>query len=184
LNAIISPITLIQMNTPLAYFLSWHAYGTWLPGHYRGYVDDEHRQFGEAFADADPKIVLAVQQEMSHPVFRLDEPRRVAVQEAVDEVCRYRGWQLFAFNARTTHAHAVVAAAVSPEKVLGDFKAYATRRLRRDGLADADSRVWATHGSTIYVWQPGHFNAVLEYVVARQGVPMTPPPIDRREPGR
>ena len=169
------------MSEPLAYFLTWHTYGTWLPGHPRGSVDDEHRAYGTPFAPTDAERSAHSAASLVHEPVALDEPHRNAVQSAVVEVCTYRKWRLLALHVRTTHVHAVVSAPVPPEKVLNDFKAYATRRLRQEHLAASDARVWSTHGSTRYLWTNAQRAEVVAYVVERQGTPLNPAPIDHRQ---
>jgi hypothetical protein len=95
---------------------------------------------------------------------------------AVVEVSAYRGWTLLALHVRTTHVHAVVAASATPEKVLNDLKAYATRRLRRERLTAADDRVWSGHGSTRYHWKDEQLAEAVDYVVNRQGAALEPYP--------
>ena len=171
------------MSDPVAYFLTWHTYGTWLPGHAQGSVDEEHRQFGTPFVAPDPKWVARNAAGLVNSSVSLDKPWRTAVQAAVVEVCAYRGWTLLALHVRTTHVHVVVAAApASPEKVLNDFKAYATRRLRRQKLAEEEVRVWAVHGSTRYVWNDKQLAEVVDYVVNQQGAFLEPLPIGARPP--
>jgi REP element-mobilizing transposase RayT len=165
------------MPDPLAYFLTWHTYGTWLPGHARGSVDEEHCQFGTPFAPANPERIAHSAAKLVHDPVTLDARRRAAVQAAVVEVCAYRGWTLVAVNVRTTHVHAVVAAPAAPEKVLSDFKAYGTRRLRRENLVAADLRVWSGHGSTRYLWKEEQVVAAVDYVLNRQGAALEPGPI-------
>jgi REP element-mobilizing transposase RayT len=165
------------MSDPLAYFLTWHTYGSWLPGHASGSVDEEHCTFGTSFGPADAEHVAHSAAEMPHPPITLDMSWRSAVQAAVIEVCAYRRWKLLALHVRTTHVHAVVAAAAAPEKVLNDFKAYATRRLRREKLAAAEQRVWSVHGSTRYIWKDEQLTEVVDYVVNRQGAALEPTPL-------
>jgi len=165
------------MSDPVAYFLTWHTYGTWLPGHAQGSVDDEHCQFATPFVDPDPARVARNAGELVHPPVILDKLRRAAVHAATIEVGGHRQWKLLALHVRTTHVHAVVAAPVAPEKVLNDFKAYATRRLRREQLAEAGLRLCATHGSTRYVWNDKQLAEVVDYVIKRQGQLMKPLPV-------
>ena len=47
-------------------------------------------------------------------------------------VCVRRGWSLLAAHVRSNHVHTVVEAEVPPERVMGDFKTYASRRQSRD----------------------------------------------------
>src|SRR5262245_47165244 len=153
----------------MASFPTWHTCGTWLPGHAQGSSDEGHCDVGTPLAPPDPERVARSAAELVPPSVTLDKPRRTAVRAAVVEVCAYRGWTLLTLHVRTTHVHAVVDASATPEKVLNDFKAYATRRLRREGLAAAGLRVWSGHGSTRYVWKEEQLAEVVDYVVNRQG---------------
>jgi REP element-mobilizing transposase RayT len=176
------------MSDPPAYFLTWHTYGSWLHGHERGSVDDEHRDCGTPFAAPDQKRYTRRASELLHPPVVLDEAQRTAIQAAIIEVCNHRQWTLLALHVRTTHVHAVTVASATPEKVLNDFKAYATRRLRRDGLVASDLRVWSRHGSTRYLWKEPQVSAAVDYAVNRQGevlkpLPFVATPGAKSEPG-
>jgi len=103
------------------------------------------------------------------PPAHLSAPRREVVASAIREVCDYRRWDLPALNVRTNHVHLVVQAqAVSPERVMSDLKAYATRRLREAGLAMGDERVWSRHGSTLYLWSGEQVERANYYVEHEQ----------------
>ena len=71
---------------------------------------------------------------MDQPPYHLDRVRGDAVLEAMRQVCAYRGWKLLAAHVRTTHVHAVVETEAPPERVMTEFKAYASRRLNQMGL--------------------------------------------------
>jgi REP element-mobilizing transposase RayT len=77
----------------------------------------------------------------------------------------HRGWSLLAAHVRSNHVHTVVEAEVPPERVMGDFKAYASRRLNRMSLDAPNRKRWARHGSTRWLWQPQHVSAAMQYVV-------------------
>ena len=165
------------MSDPLAYFLTMHTYGTWLHGRAPGSVDAEHCTFGTPFAPTNPEREADNAARLVHAPVTLDQAWRTAVQAAIVEVCAYREWTLLAVHVRTTHVHAVVAAAAKPEKVLNDFKAYATRRLRRQNLATTNLRVWSGHGSTRYLWKDEQLVAAVDYVVNGQGTALVPAPL-------
>ena len=50
-----------------------------------------------------------------------------------NDVCAYRGWDMFAVNARTNHVHLVVAAGCAPEDLVRSLKSWTTRRLVQAG---------------------------------------------------
>ena len=91
------------------------------------------------------------------------------VAETIRTVCPKLGWSLLALNVRTTHFHAVVASPDPPERVLHAFKAYATRRLREEGLHAQGVRLWSRHGSARYLWKPLQVENACRYVAESQG---------------
>ena len=110
---------------------------------------------------------------MDESPYHLDQIRRDAVLEAIQEVCAHRGWSLLAAHVRSNHVHTVVEAEVPPERVMSDFKTYASRRLNRMGLDEPKRKRWARHGSTPWLWKPQHISAATQYVVAEQGEAMS-----------
>ena len=66
--------------------------------------------------------------------------------------------------------HAVVGyVGVPPERIMVEFKAWATRRLR-EAEHFRRSRVWAHHGSMRYLWDMEAVSAASAYVVEGQDV--------------
>jgi REP element-mobilizing transposase RayT len=101
-----------------------------------------------------------------------DAARRARVLGSLDENCAYHGWTLLAAHVRSTHVHAIVDAEVAPEKVLGVFKGYASRRLSLSGFDAADRKRWARHGSTRWLWTDDDVHSAIRYVVDEQGEAM------------
>ena len=95
--------------------------------------------------------------------------QRPIVERTIREVCDFRGWKVSAINVRTNHAHVVVSAATVPEKVMKDFKAYATRGLRTAGLWNFSHSPWVDGGSKRYLWSETSVTNACEYVVNGQG---------------
>jgi REP element-mobilizing transposase RayT len=106
---------------------------------------------------------------MKDAPYTLDDARRRVVLESICAVCRHRHWELLAAHVRTNHVHAVVEAEDEPERVLKDFKAYASRRLNE---VEPEQRRWARHGSTRWLWNPKQVSAAMQYVLEEQGEPM------------
>ena len=99
----------------------------------------------------------------------LSSEQRVAVESAIAEVCEHWDYLLRAANARTNHVHSVITAQVKPEKIIAACKAYATRRLRTEGLVPVDLQVWSRGRSRRYLWKPRHVIAAIDYVLYSQG---------------
>jgi REP element-mobilizing transposase RayT len=157
---------------PLALFITFTTYGAWLHGKAPGSVDCAHNEFDAPFLPANPVEEAERRQAMTQPPYHLDQPRRAIVLAAIQEVCRHRGWQLLACHVRTTHVHAIVAGAATPEKMMTDFKAYASRRLTEAGFENRDRKRWTRHGSTKYIWDDAYLSRALHYVLHGQGAPM------------
>jgi REP element-mobilizing transposase RayT len=110
---------------------------------------------------------------MDQKPYLLDAVRRVAILAALREVCVFRSWGLLAAHVRTTHVHAIVEAAAQPEKVMSDFKSYASRRLNRLACDAPHRKRWARHGSTVWLFEDENVGQAIRYVVEEQGEPMT-----------
>lgn len=154
---------------PYAYFITFTTYGTWLPGDTQGWVDRDHNEFGTERRKHDPLFNAIERNALKHEPVILSPPMIAAVKAAVLEVCSYRKWIMRRGNVRTNHVHLLVSAAAKAEKVLGDFKRYATRRLRADKLLADDRPGWTDGGSTIYVWNRESALRVEQYVGRGQG---------------
>ena len=170
-------------GAPLAYFISFTGYGNWLHGDDRGSVDREHNLPGEPIMLGDEMREHRAFEQSDHPAVSLDKDRRRAVQDAIVEVCEHRGWALLALHVRPEHVHVVVAADATPERVMNDFKAYATRKLRARGCVENERRVWTRHGSTRYLNDEQALAQACEYVIEHQGAMLEPPPVDQRRSG-
>lgn len=133
----------------------------------------EHRIPGTPVLEVDAARAAAERKRMDQAAYHLDQIRRDAVLEAIWEVCEHRGWRLMAAHVRSSHVHAVVEAEAEPERVMSDFKVYASRRLNRMRLDEPDRKLWARHGSTRWLWKPQHVSAAIQYVVAEQGDAMS-----------
>ncbi|MGH9949773.1 MAG: transposase [Pyrinomonadaceae bacterium] len=155
---------------PVAYLLTFRTYGTWLHGDQRGSFQ-RRRNEPIATIKVDPNVPLLERMvEMSsHNAILLNENQRMIVGDAIAEVCKFRRYELRAISVRTNHAHAVVSKAVKPEKIVNDFKAYATRKLRDECEFPAPQKIWARGASTRYLWKPRHVQPAVEYVLYSQG---------------
>ena len=163
-----------------AYFITFTTKGTRLHGDPRGSVDRDHNTPGEAFVSDDPDLLRIERDQSAGPAVALEETARRATQDAIVGVCEHRGWTLHALHVRTTHVHAVVSAGeVPPERVMNDFKGYATRRMRERGVAPGDT-IWTRHGSTRWINEPATLEARVAYTVDEQGAAMEPVPVDAR----
>jgi Transposase IS200 like len=131
---------------PLAYFITFRTYGTWLHGDDRGSIDRYHNCYrGERVTSNSVMQKQHKAKLKSEPVL-LNAKQRPIVEAAIREVCDHRRWRLLAINVRTNHAHIVVSAATRPEIVLKDFKAYSTRGLKTAALWNFNHSPWVDGG--------------------------------------
>ncbi len=157
-------------SEPIAFLITIRCYGTWLHGDERGSVDRvEFNKYGLPKIPRNDKLIEYRSSQMSDEPMKFAAKHRKAVKTAIHELCEFRKITLHAINVRTNHAHIVVAAGYGPDKLMGSMKAYATRRLRSDGLVSESTKVWSRHGSTRYLWSEDHIWKACEYVIGGQG---------------
>jgi hypothetical protein len=117
---------------PIAYLLTFRTYATWLPGDPRSSYKRDGGRFG---------------------IKRLDPERPFARTDDRNQSCSLRSGErslrpLRALNIRSNHGFAVVSKPVKPEKIVNDFKIYATRALRTAWYFSSNEKVWARGAST------------------------------------
>ena len=121
-----------MIRLTLRYLITFVCYGTHLHGD-TGTVDRRHNLPGSRVLERNPERAATEAEHMDQKPYLLDPIRRTAVLESLREVCLHRGWNLLAAHVRTTHVHAIVEAESKPEKIMNDFKSYASRSLNRLG---------------------------------------------------
>ncbi len=156
-------------NPPIAYFLTWTTYGTRLAGDHRGSVDKEHAIHGSPFLPPNFRYENLRRHQLSEEPLLLDAPMRGTVHRAIENHAKVRGWHLHAQNVRTNHVHIVVSAAMTPGRMLAQFKAYATRALREQNLIGERKHVWTEDGSKKWLFTDAHVADCCNYVIYGQG---------------
>ncbi len=149
---------------PIAYFVTWAFYGTWLPGDGRGWID-----YGHGWQMPAPMRELEAAAMMTEDACCLDIDERIAVHEQIAETCAHRGWSLHAVNCRTNHCHVVLTAPVKPEQVRSQLKSWCTRKLKTlDAVRNPGRPVrenwWAERGSHRYIFDTISLEAAIIYV--------------------
>jgi REP element-mobilizing transposase RayT len=135
-------------------------------------VDRRHNLPGSRLLETNPERATTEGELMDQEPYLLDPIRRTAVLESVQEVCRYRRWNLLAAHVRTTHVHVIVEAEAQPEKIMNDFKSYASRKLNHLKCDTPNRKRWAHHGSTQWLFEDEIVRQAIRYVVDEQGEPM------------
>jgi REP element-mobilizing transposase RayT len=157
-------------DVPLGCLITFRCYGTWLHGDERGSIDRFHNRYNSPYLPrSDRRKEVSSRQLKSEPV-TLDAAQRKSVGTAIHEVCEHRRWFLHTHNVRTNHVHIVVSIGeIKAERALNAFKAYATRRMRRDGNWTYEHTPWADRGSKIHLWNEKSLALAIDYVINGQG---------------
>jgi REP element-mobilizing transposase RayT len=155
-------------SAPLAYFITFRCFGTWLPGDERGWTERHAKLRTDSSRSGHPTLRSMAQAVMAHSPFVLQDEHREIVGAAIRDVCDHRNWVLHALNVRTNHVHLVVSATSTPEHVMTSLKAWSTRRLREAGLVSDEIKPWSRRGSTRYLWHVNDIESACNYVLEQQ----------------
>ena len=142
---------------PIAYFITWTSYGTWLPGDERGWWRNGEWQSPNAlFRD----MATA---ELKEKPFALSANDRDVVEQAIAKHSGIRSWTLHAVSARTNHVHVVVTAFnYKPQTVCAQFKAWSSRKLK--STYPSRARFWTEGGSCRWINDEDALARVIIYV--------------------
>jgi REP element-mobilizing transposase RayT len=149
------------------YLLTFNTYGTFLHGDDRG-----SWRARRGYEPPNAPLRLENLARLRETPFTLHEGARDVVLQAIVGLANYRHWSLWAAHVRTEHVHAVVALPpeVTPMRAMADFKAYATRALRTNGVLR--DKYWAERGHFVCLSNLDEVQVASEYVYERQGEPM------------
>jgi REP element-mobilizing transposase RayT len=158
------------MKYPLAYLITFTTYGIWLHGDKRGSVDKQHNQYCSDFVSPNTGLHKKEQANLKNPPVILSKNARETILKAILQVCDTRSWIPYAVHVRSNHIHIVVSGDARPERMMRDFKAYATQAIKNCGNNKTIiKKYWTQHGSTKYLWTKEHLASATEYVKNRQG---------------
>lgn len=152
-------------SSPLAYFITFSTYGSRLHGNERESVivkEDVPRIIGRNDA-----LKHYEEKAMKYPEVVLDEAQRQIVLDTILKHCQIKNWHPYAVHVRSTHTHVIVNSKEKPDKVMYDFKAWATRKLRESG--NHFDKVWTRQGSTKYIFKYDKLKEKVHYVIYEQG---------------
>ena len=158
-----------NLNSPLAYLITWSCYGTHLWGSRAGSVDRRHNLYGSPLVRRNDQRNRSLERRLQEPPFRLDAPRREVVLQAVCDECQQRGWALRACHVRQSHVHSVVESTIAGTTTRSVLKSAASRYLSRRGFDLTRRKRWTAKGSVRPLWTAKQVAAAVEYVVNRQG---------------
>jgi REP element-mobilizing transposase RayT len=164
-----SPTHLEFFERPLAFFITFGTYGTWLHGDARGSIDRFHNRYGTPRLPSNDLRERYERSLLKRRPLRLSEWQRKVVMDAIKEISREKTWRLWAVNARTTHVHTVVTADWDGKKVRSALKGRATKNMREQGCWREDYSPWAGRGSCRKLWRYEDVINAVVYVQCEQG---------------
>ena len=96
-----------------------------------------------------PDLEQAARGRLKGPLIRLCADQAQAICDQFFETAKHREWLLLAASSMSNHFHAVLTVAGDPEptKLLGDLKAYASRKLTTE-WGRPESVTWWTQGGS------------------------------------
>jgi len=152
----------MQQADPIAYFLTWTTYGTWLPGDGRGWFSKPG-----LWHEADPSKQLWSQLRMTEDAIVLTRAERRTVEQTIQSHCKIRNWLLHAQNCRSNHVHVVTTAHdVDPDTVMDQFKSWCTRKLKTH--QPARKHWWTVNGNKVKLYTESDLQSLIAYVLEQQ----------------
>ena len=161
------------------YLLTFVCYGAHLPGEAKPIVGRKSNRKGDPWVQESFKLEAAATTASTDPPYLLNKESANVVLKAILETSEHRQWHVFAAHVRTNHVHIVVQSPEKPERILTDFKAYASRKLNETEPA---MKRWARHGSTRYLNGERPLAAAIQYVLHEQGSPIAVHPTEGNMP--
>lgn len=144
-------------DQPLAYFITFTVYGTFLQGDARLW-----RSRGKGSQSPQPLLEQWHRDRLKHDVILLNADQRSAVENETARLCDFRKWKLWNANARSNHVHLIVSSpGFNGAKVRDQIKANCTRVIRQDWPVFIDRPVWTVGGD----WQSVNSEEELEQVI-------------------
>jgi REP element-mobilizing transposase RayT len=162
------------------WFLTWHTYGTWLPGNEKGFVsslrnadgDSEIHNIPGTTIDSDsPHLLEWSRQQLKSKPLVLKPLQANSLAEQLLETTAIRGWTMFAFAIVTNHVHVVVGVPgdPKPESLSGDFKRNGSRTLNRLYTRPAGGTWWTESGSHRKLAHELAILGAIRYTIQQQG---------------
>ncbi|QDT63961.1 transposase [Calycomorphotria hydatis] len=144
---------------PLAFFITWTTYGTWLPGDDRGWT----KRGDSRVQPPDPQRFNESRKSLLESPLRLTQMQRQVVEDTIRQHAEFKNWTILALNVRTNHVHVIVDfPGVAPETIRQQLKQWATRALLQ--TESERTNWWTELGSCRYINREDDLEAAIKYV--------------------
>ena len=157
---------------PLADLITFRTYGSWLHGDHRTSVDRYRNQYGTPKIPPNTSFETKMHNTQKQQTIILTKKHGDIILDAAIYACTKYNWDLFTIHVRTNHVHVTINSNRTPEHMVNQIKAYATRFLREKKAFSKDSKIWSRGCSVKYLWTPESLYFASEYTVERQGLKM------------
>lgn len=164
------------------WLITWTCYGHWLPGDVRGFVgnvrDDDggqviHNIPGTPYDQDLPRLESWVRSQMKGAPITLELAEAQAMIEQFQETAQIRKWNLEAASVMDNHTHLVVGGRNSdPSSILGTFKSWATRAVKKTRELPPNGTFWTAKGSKRRLTDKKALHDAVIYVVKKQPNPL------------
>ncbi len=154
----------MNSSDPIAYFITWTVYGTFLQGDDRWWRDRT-----EGSTPPQPKLERWHRDRLNHDVILLSDAQRELAEEEIERLGKYRGWRIWTAAARTNHIHVIVTAPEhSPKQVRDQLKANCTRVLREAYPIFVARPIWTVGGDRKPIYTKEALDRAIIYVSEAQ----------------
>ncbi len=151
-------------DEPVAFFITWTVYGTFLQGDERGW-----RRRKQGAQSPQPKLAIWRRHRLKHSIELLDDLQQSVVAAEIERLAVFRGWHVWTRNVRTNHVHVVVTASgYAGGTVRDQLKANCTRVLRERWSEFVDRPVWTIGGDWRCINTEDELEQVIVYVSEAQ----------------
>ncbi|HLB56824.1 MAG TPA: transposase [Coxiellaceae bacterium] len=157
---------------PLAYFITFRTYATWLHGDERSSVSRTRNKVGTPKIHPNKNLETQMQALQKDECVILSREHGDVIREATVNLCNKNNWRLYAMHIRSNHVHLTIKADDEPEKMMTKIKSNATFALRKKCGFAVDQKIWSRHGSTKYIWTPESLYYTSDYTTECQGQKM------------
>ncbi|OGT25964.1 MAG: hypothetical protein A3I77_01760 [Gammaproteobacteria bacterium RIFCSPLOWO2_02_FULL_42_14] len=161
-----------KYKLPFAYFITFRTYGSWLHGDKRTSVSRENNIFGTPVIKPNQLLENKMHAEKKHDSIIFKKTHADTILNAMVAACNHYRWRLYSLHVRSNHVHLTIRADRTPEHMMTQLKAYATRFLRKQHGFSKTQKIWSRHGSTKYLWTEKQVYFSSRYTIEFQGQKM------------